>query len=65
MLWVVETSGPDSGHGEMFESDVVRYVLSDFTGAEEAVINPVIAVVGEAALCFLSEDISRVMNRYN
>lgn len=56
---------PDSGHGEMVESDVVRYVLSDFTGAEEAVITPVITVVGEAALCFLSEDIARVMNRYN
>ena len=56
---------PGGGHGEMIESDIVRYVLSDFTGAEEAVINPVIAVVGEAALCFLIEDISRVMNRYN
>ena len=56
---------PVGGHSQIGEDDIVRYVLNDFTGDEKRVITPVIPMVGEAALCFLSEGISRAMNKYN
>ena len=56
---------PVCGHSQIGEDDIVRYVLNDFTGEEKKVITPVIPMVGEAALCFLSEGISRAMNKYN
>ncbi len=56
---------PVGGHSQIGEDDIVRYVLNDFTGEEKRVITPVIPMVSEAALCFLSEGISRAMNRYN
>ncbi len=56
---------PVGGHSQIGEDDIVRYVLNDFTGEEKRVITPVIPMVSEAALCFLSEGISQAMNRYN
>ena len=56
---------PAGGHSQIGEDDIVRYVLNDFTGEEKGVITPVIPMVSEAALCFLSEGISQAMNRYN
>ncbi len=56
---------PVGGHSQIGEDDIVRYVLNDFTGDETRVITPVILMVSEAALCFLSEGISQAMNRYN
>jgi PTH1 family peptidyl-tRNA hydrolase len=56
---------PVGGHSQIGEDDIVRYVLNDFTGEEKRVITPVIPMVSEAALSFLSEGISRAMNRYN
>jgi len=56
---------PVGGYSQIGEDDIVRYVLNDFTGEEKRVITPVIPMVSEAALCFLSEGISRAMNRYN
>ena len=56
---------PAGGHSQIGEDDIVRYVLNDFTGEEKMVITPVIPMVSEAALCFLSEGISQAMNRYN
>jgi len=56
---------PVGGHSQIGEDDIVRYVLNDFTGEEKGVITPVIPMVSEAALCFLSEGISQAMNRYN
>ena len=56
---------PVGGHSQIGEDDIVRYVLNDFTKEEKGVIMPVIPVVSEAALCFLSEGISQAMNRYN
>jgi PTH1 family peptidyl-tRNA hydrolase len=56
---------PVGGHSQIGEEDIVRYVLNDFTGEEKRVITPVIPMVSEAALCFLSEGISQAMNRYN
>ena len=56
---------PVGGHSQIGEDDIVRYMLNDFTGEEKRVITPVIPMVSEAALCFLSEGISRAMNRYN
>lgn len=56
---------PVGGHSQIGEDDIVCYVLNDFTEEEKGVIMPVIPVVSEVALCFLSEGISRTMNRYN
>ncbi len=56
---------PVGGYNQIGEDDIVRYVLNDFTGEEKRVITPVIPMVSEAALCFLSEGISQAMNRYN
>ena len=56
---------PVGGHSQIGEDDIVRYVLNDFTEEEKGVIMPVIPVVSEVALCFLSEGISQAMNRYN
>ncbi len=56
---------PVGGHSQIGEDDIVRYVLNDFTGEEKMVITPVIPMVSEAVLCFLSEGISQAMNRYN
>ena len=56
---------PVGGHIQIGEDDIVRYVLNDFTEEEKGVIMPVIPVVSEVALCFLSEGISQAMNRYN
>jgi len=56
---------PAGGYNQIGEDDIVRYVLNDFTGEEKGVITPVIPMVSEAALCFLSEGISQAMNRYN
>jgi len=56
---------PVGGHSQIGEDDIVRYVLSDFTEEEKRVITPVIPMVSEAALYFLSEGISQAMNRYN
>ena len=47
------------------EAEVIDYVLSDFTPAEEKIINRVIPEVSEAILCLLEEGLTATMNKYN
>ncbi len=47
------------------EEVIVKYVLSDFSPQEEALIKPAIARVAEAIDCFLTQGIEAAMNRFN
>ncbi len=47
------------------ESDVIDYVLSDFTAEEKQIIATVIPSVSEALLCLLTEGLTAAMNKYN
>lgn len=47
------------------ESEVIDYVLSDFTPEEKAVIAQVVPRVTEAIDCLLSEGLTVAMNKYN
>ncbi|MBI2979259.1 MAG: aminoacyl-tRNA hydrolase [Chloroflexi bacterium] len=47
------------------ETDVIGYVLSGFSAEERPVISRVIATVGEAILCYLTEGLAVAMNKYN
>ncbi len=47
------------------ESVVLDYVLTDFTSEERRIIARVIPTVSQAILCFLSEDLTAAMNKYN
>ena len=47
------------------ETDIVDYVLGDFTSGERQVIVRVISKVSEAILCLLTEGLTAAMNKYN
>jgi PTH1 family peptidyl-tRNA hydrolase len=47
------------------ETDVIAYVLSDFTPDEKQVITQVMPMVSDAILCLLTEGLTAAMNRYN
>jgi len=50
---------------EPSESDIIAYVLSDFTPDEKQAITGVIPRVSEAILCLLTEGLTAAMNKYN
>jgi len=50
---------------EISETDIVAYVLSDFTTGEKQTIARVIPGVSEAILCLLTEGLMAAMNKYN
>ena len=56
---------PQLGEQPMGEDAVVNYVLSDFPPREEAIIEPVIARVGEAINFFVTKGIEAAMDKYN
>jgi len=47
------------------ETEIIDYVLSDFTPDEKKIITKVIPEVTEAILCLLNEDLTAAMNKYN
>jgi len=53
------------GSAEDRETDIVAYVLNDFTTDEKKVITQVIPEVSEAILCLLNEGLTATMNKYN
>jgi len=50
---------------EPSESDIIAYVLSDFTPDEKQAIIKVIPRASEAILCLLTEGLTAAMNKYN
>jgi len=50
---------------ETSETDIITYVLSDFTSDEIQIITPVISKVNKATLCLLTEGLTVAMNKYN
>jgi PTH1 family peptidyl-tRNA hydrolase len=50
---------------EISETDIISYVLSDFTPDEKSTIAQVIPKASEAILCLLTEGLTSAMNRYN
>jgi PTH1 family peptidyl-tRNA hydrolase len=56
---------PQGEKQSISEDDIVRYVLSDFSPQEEAIIKPVIARVTEAIDCFLTQGIEAAMSKFN
>ena len=54
-----------SGSAEISETDIVAYVLSNFTPGEKQTIAGVIPGVSEAILCLLTEGLTVAMNKYN
>ena len=53
------------GSAEDRETEVVAYVLNDFTTDEARIITQVIPEVSEAILCLLNEGLTTAMNKYN
>jgi len=53
------------GSAETSETDIVAYVLSDFTQEEKRVITEAISQVSEAIYCLLTEGLIAAMNRFN
>jgi PTH1 family peptidyl-tRNA hydrolase len=47
------------------EDEVIRYVLSDFSPDEQAIITGAIQAAADAVRCWLSEGPTAAMNRYN
>jgi PTH1 family peptidyl-tRNA hydrolase len=56
---------PQAEEQSISEDTIVRYVLSDFSPQEKAIIKPVIATVSEAIDCFLSQGIEAAMGKFN
>lgn len=56
---------PQGETQSMSEDAIVRYVLSNFSPREEAIIKPVIAKVSEAIDCFIIEGIEAAMSKFN
>ena len=50
---------------EISETDIVAYVLNDFTPSEKQAIAKVLPRVSEAILCLLTEGLMAAMNKYN
>ncbi|MFC2007259.1 aminoacyl-tRNA hydrolase [Chloroflexota bacterium] len=55
----------EDSSGSDRETEVIDYVLSDFTSGEKVTISPVIPEVSQAVLCLLTEGLAPAMNRYN
>ena len=53
------------GSTEINDTDIVAYVLSDFTADEKQTITQTIPRVSEAILCLITEGLTAAMNRYN
>ena len=53
------------GDAEISESDIIAYVLSNFTPEEKQAISQVIPTVSEAIHCLLAEGLTAAMNKYN
>ena len=47
------------------KTDIISYVLGDFTREEEKIIEPAIARAAEAIECILTQGITTAMSRYN
>ncbi|MBI4285484.1 MAG: aminoacyl-tRNA hydrolase [Chloroflexi bacterium] len=47
------------------ETDVISYVLSDFTPEEKQLLSDIIPRVAEAILSLLTEGLTQAMNKYN
>ena len=56
---------PDGEKQSTSEDAIVRYVLSDFSRQEEAMIKPVLTTVAEAIDCFLTQGVTAAMNKFN
>jgi PTH1 family peptidyl-tRNA hydrolase len=56
---------PDGEKQSTSEDAIVRYVLSDFSRQEEAMIKPVLTTVAEAIDCFLTRGVTAAMNKFN
>ena len=56
---------PEENATEVSETDIIKYVLSDFTPYEKKIIKPSIAMISEAILCLIKEGFEAAMNRYN
>lgn len=61
----IERPATTEGSAEVSETDIINYVLSDFTPDEKQVIAKVIPRVSEAILCLLTEGLVTAMNKYN
>ena len=61
----VGISRPVEDAGEISESDIIAYVLSDFTSEGKEAITNVLPRVSEAILCLLTEGLVAAMNKYN
>jgi PTH1 family peptidyl-tRNA hydrolase len=47
------------------ETEIIDYVLSDFTNEERKTVNQVITKASDAVLCLLKEGLNAAMNKYN
>ena len=58
---------PDTVNGSLkdVETEIIDYVLSDFTPDEKKIIAKVIPEVTGAILCLLNEGLTAAMNKYN
>ncbi len=55
---------PDNSQ-EGSQTDIISYVLTDFTPEEKNITRRVIATAAEAVRCLLEEDLAATMNKYN
>jgi len=56
---------PATSFAEISETDIIAYVLSDFTPEEKQVVIQVVPRVSEAIFCLLTEGLTVAMNKYN
>ena len=61
----VGTGHPAVSSAEISETDIIAYVLSDFTPEEKEVVTQFVPRVSEAILCLLTEGLTAAMNKYN
>jgi len=61
----VGTGYPAVSSAEISETDIIAYVLSDFTPEEKVVVTQLVPRVSEAILCLLTEGPTAAMNKYN
>jgi PTH1 family peptidyl-tRNA hydrolase len=50
---------------DISESDIIAYVLGDFTPEEKNTMAQVIPLVSDAILCLITQGLTAAMNRYN
>ncbi len=56
---------PRTANDDTTESDVIAYVLGDFTPDEKKIMAKVMPVVSDAILCIITEGSTAAMNKYN